>query len=366
MVRRKRGQRRRVVRTWWRPSHKRWLARYAEALLPFLFVVVMTAMYMSLLAAFYKSGGGQCYPMHVREYLQGSSFQGATLCPAPVAPVSRPQTWPARVLWVFMTGVNLLTCLLAFLLGCAVISSAFKGRSGGYPRLRALGLVSGLTLLFGLGFSLIPTEAYLRQLQELVECTVRGDLSNIMAVTKWTIVTGYTTACFLILACCAVLWPPRGLGRQSALELARRMRLMRFLLYVGAATLITNVLRLSALFRWALALLPGPEYNSTTKAMDPNPVTKLLESYTSALTSSEAGAYTLLLASVFIPALWILRRRADRLVSRQKLATLPEQEDWLKKQGLAFSFSEYLPRLAAILGPLLAGPLADIIGRLGK
>lgn len=46
--------------------------------------------------------------------------------------------------------------------------------------------------------------------------------------------------------------------------------------------------------------------------------------------------------------------------------TPPQREEWMREQGLSASFSHHLPRVAAILGPLLAGPLGDLLGRLGK
>lgn len=47
---------------------------------------------------------------------------------------------------------------------------------------------------------------------------------------------------------------------------------------------------------------------------------------------------------------------------RSPLKLKPEDsEKTLKDQGLTFSFRESLPRLMAILGPLLAGPIGELV-----
>jgi hypothetical protein len=49
---------------------------------------------------------------------------------------------------------------------------------------------------------------------------------------------------------------------------------------------------------------------------------------------------------------------------RQVVSTQEEREKWLRSEGLLMSHSEYLPRVVAILAPLLAGPLGDLLGRM--
>ena len=39
------------------------------------------------------------------------------------------------------------------------------------------------------------------------------------------------------------------------------------------------------------------------------------------------------------------------------------RESWIANHGLAFQFKEQLVRMAAVLGPLLAGPVGDLLIR---
>jgi hypothetical protein len=70
--------------------------------------------------------------------------------------------------------------------------------------------------------------------------------------------------------------------------------------------------------------------------------------------------------------MFVLRRRAQAHMEAEATErpadfdTLPKREKWFTERGLDISFSGIFPRLAAILGPLMAGPLADLLGRLGK
>jgi hypothetical protein len=85
--------------------------------------------------------------------------------------------------------------------------------------------------------------------------------------------------------------------------------------------------------------------------------------------SVQAMINTLILVAVYLPAAFVLRRRAERLADEkfgEGKGTLPEREKWMQNRGLALSTSEYLPRVAALLAPLLAGPIGDLIGKLAK
>lgn len=61
---------------------------------------------------------------------------------------------------------------------------------------------------------------------------------------------------------------------------------------------------------------------------------------------------------MYFPAVLLLRARANELADLAK----PEAPDaWLTENGLGVSVSAWLPRIVAILAPLMAGPFVDIL-----
>lgn len=87
-------------------------------------------------------------------------------------------------------------------------------------------------------------------------------------------------------------------------------------------------------------------------------------SFFTTLLSAEGGYFTLTLAVVYLPAAYILQRHADVLIESEKDETV--RQEMQKKYNFNFSFLESLPRLLAILGPLLAGSVGELIVRISQ
>jgi hypothetical protein len=58
-----------------------------------------------------------------------------------------------------------------------------------------------------------------------------------------------------------------------------------------------------------------------------------------------------------MPSAFIFKHRAKVLA---KKLPLDKQEETLKRKGFTFSFSESMPCIIAVLGPLLAGPIGEL------
>lgn len=88
---------------------------------------------------------------------------------------------------------------------------------------------------------------------------------------------------------------------------------------------------------------------------------KIGADFLSGILAIEGGFYTLVLVAVYLPAAVVLQRRA------RVLDALPvdeaEKEKQLQQYGLSFSFTESLPRILAILGPTLVGPVGELLNR---
>jgi hypothetical protein len=130
-------------------------------------------------------------------------------------------------------------------------------------------------------------------------------------------------------------------------QVMHRVRLLRPVLYVGAATFVIAVLRLSATHAWGLSYLP-PDSD----------LGKAVASLTTGIVGTMGTVYTLLIGGIYLPAAFILRARLRKIA-----ATQPDPEAWLASHGMGLSFFQFLPRVLALLGPLLAGPLGELLIR---
>lgn len=297
-----------------------------------------------------------CTPVVLREYLGPYCLPASAQLSATAG--ERAALWPGRFTWVFATAVNFLATVASYfyclyLIGRARPAAAPPGR-GAVGRYVLAGCAL-IAVLFGVA---LTTESawFMPQLEDLLGCAAAFDLPDAVSITYFTLLVGTAATALFVAASCVVVSGVR--GEQSPLAVAERMRTLRTLLYVAAAALVTTVLRLSMTFSWVLAGLPSGGAAGRAQA------SKFVEGFASSFTAVQACAYSLILAAAYIPAALVLSRRARELAGVVGYETLPQRDEWLKAQGLADSFAEHLPRVAAILGPLLAGPLGGLLGRL--
>lgn len=330
-----------------------WVSRAAR-LSPALGALAILLVYLIFVPLFINKCGwldSRCGPPQIRTYL---ASQGLCACAeggdCQISLDANARLWPGRFLWVFATGVGVLANLLAVGVGLYTIWQARTDR--------VLVLTALTVFLLVVVGAFTPPGAMMSQMFELLECTAQADLPFVIRATHIANVFSVAATVCIATASCVLVRAPRGLRRQGVPELYALTERLRVLLYTGTCALVIYVLRVSIQASWALAYLPSsPE----KKPYDPAVV---MSSLTSAFTSAQAASSTLLLAAIYIPAFLILRSRAIALADP---GLTPEaREKWLKERGLSVSFTEHLPRVAAILGPLLAGPLGDLLGRLSK
>jgi hypothetical protein len=128
------------------------------------------------------------------------------------------------------------------------------------------------------------------------------------------------------------------------------MSYARAILYAGTFLLVTTVILKSSLFQWSLAFTSHePQLN------------KVAMSFVSNLLSVEGGFYTLVLIAVYVPAAFVLQKRTAYLNELPIDDT--ERAKLLSQHRMTFSFTESLPRILAILGPVLAGPIGQFFSR---
>lgn len=288
------------------------------------------------------------------------------------------ERYNGRVVWVFLVAVSALLCIATFFTAFRLIdsSSSFRNESGA----TRITLFMGVTLLLGFLLFFFP-RSYTPVMMDILKATIAqhaqfgipivfGTMNIINSLT-------YAAAFMLVFASCSIVLPrvlPRVPPRKSVVKadikddigalnetdqqpdeasretvnrlaaIAEQMRDLRIVLYFGTFLLIIGVLRMSAVTQWTLAFI-SPDALDAAK------------SFYISLASVAGGFNSLILAAVYLPAAYILQRRAQLLA---EALPLEKQEEILGSNELTFSLKESLPRILAILGPLLVGPIGEL------
>jgi hypothetical protein len=183
--------------------------------------------------------------------------------------------------------------------------------------------------------------------QQLLRATVGQGVREINKYNRVAEALSLAGSLSLAAAACATLWRRDVNGQQDKEQVLKRVRLMRPILIVAAATLVIAILRLSVTHAWATSHLP-PESD----------LAKNLAGLTTGIVGSMGIVYTLLVAAIYLPAVLMLRARVTKMAAAE-----PDPEKCLADHGLNLSFSKLLPRVIVLLSPLLAGPLGDLLVR---
>jgi hypothetical protein len=226
------------------------------------------------------------------------------------------------------------------------------------------------------------------QLVEIVRQNfVWSERFNIPHAEKFFLIAGFGAAFYLIIAAGVSLLPPVQSADNSnassksnqeeiehqAMYTARQMKHLRAVLYAGAILLVIITFRLNVTMRWALDYLQPPAaLDQEVAAALPKYLFQRLEILVANMVTSIGIYNTILLAGLYVPGAAILQRRAMRLVTRLR-ETKPtgqpsgegltkQQKEWMEEHGLVFPLRDQLPKIAAILSPLLAGPMGQLLG----
>lgn len=105
-----------------------------------------------------------------------------------------------------------------------------------------------------------------------------------------------------------------------------------------------SLLRLGALYDWIATTWPA-DYE------------KAVGSMSAGLLRVWGFYYTTILAGIYLPGFALLRGEARSTVEHEKLPDVAAQDAWMKKNGLTTEVAEALPRILAILAPVLVGEI---------
>jgi hypothetical protein len=259
------------------------------------------------------------------------------------------RSYVAKATWTLVNGVHVIACLAALITADVVMNRAlsdYKRRT----RAILIGLVIAAAATASLIVSLLFNEDTGSPGPQLLRATVGQELASIFIYIRAFDALSLTAVFSLCCASCAVLWNPDPNKRRNKTELRLRLRLLRSVLFTSAAMLVISVLRLSTTLNWGASFI----------AVD-SEVGKFIGPLVSGIVSSLGTFYTLQIAGIYIPAVLVLRARANELA---EVANPAAPDTWLSENGLTVSVSAWLPRIVAILAPLMAGPFIEIIKNL--
>ncbi len=168
--------------------------------------------------------------------------------------------------------------------------------------------------------------------------------------------TDITIAATLLLAVAASVLLHTSINRadKPIRLLARQVRRLRTLLYLGAVLLIANTVSVSILYRWSAVFAT-------------NDAKQTVLSIAQSVSFSTGAIHTLLLIGLYLPASLLLTCRAYSLA--QSCDADPTKEsvhDWLVRNGLISTPGHILSRGLVVFGPLLAGSIIPLLAALLK
>jgi hypothetical protein len=323
--------------------------------------------------------------------------------------------------WRVMTGLALVAALCALFVAGFIIGSAphYPSTPKGFIR-RVVIVVLLLALCVGV-FSFVDQKGFaggttmsedstfiVRQFLGHIESQLQG--GRLIEYELKLLRLGYVAALMLLCASGATLLPfgrrHPSMARLARAEvdartkyLAMQMRHLRLLLYTGAAVLALTALRGKTNFNWALDYLP-PLWALKEKSPEWLAASAFYGKLNGLALNNITGVSvlnTLLLVALYVPAAYVLQGRANRLsavavrledaraatrragaeveekAESQEAKKGPEREgerkrtkrdEWLRAHDLSFPYKEHLTRVLALLSPLLAGPVSELLSLL--
>jgi hypothetical protein len=170
----------------------------------------------------------------------------------------------------------------------------------------------------------------------------------------WFIVTAINllsnvAAVLAILAGCSCVAPPRPGQVADLSHLAQRMRDLKVSLTAGSLLLATGVLHMGAWLNWPTALAVSV------------PAAAELKTVALSITTYWGVALSLMALAAYVPAEFLLRRRAKAIVS-QTMASPEDQQVALRDYGFTITMPQSIREFVTLLAPMLAVPVGEVLG----
>ncbi|MGH2567102.1 MAG: hypothetical protein ACRDGA_02100 [Bacteroidota bacterium] len=249
----------------------------------------------------------------------------------------------SRVTWSTFGSIHLLSCFAAFLTGVWI----FRKNWMRYSFSQQLGLIVFTSATIDLAFWIFLGEGRIKQLGiGLLNLTVGVTTRSLLNMTFYLDAIGLATAGFLAVSSCALLMLPAKGSRLDASELLHRAQHQRLILYASAVVLVTGVLHVSTLFHWSQECIPTSFVTLRSE----------MHTLVTSFVNSRAIFYSLVLGGIYLPGALFLQNELQKL----KRETTDEAPDKEVERELATNYKDLIPRIIAVLAPLLAGPAFEL------
>lgn len=264
-----------------------------------------------------------------------------------------------RILWGLAVLLNLLTAIALTAIAVVILRRSISVRG-----LR-LFVPTGLILIVaGVGSFAYAAEArtpisglffFTFGSLQAVGLFTSGFLTTVQALVTLLNVLSIVAPVTALMAACSTLAPPRDGGPGSVAFLGSQVRSLKALTVIGSAYMVAGVLHLGVWVSWPATFVPDPD------------LAKEIESYARAMSIYWGGSFTVLIAAFYVPALVVLRERAEAVIERAPGSTGGlTAEKLLEDHGLSLSLGRQLPQIAAVLAPLFAGPIGSAVADISK
>lgn len=284
---------------------------------------------------------GSPFADHVMQ-AAGSVMAGAN----PNEAISNGHAWAASALLYLLVSFFLLMALFRWM--CARVKGWL-----------AFGYLSIVSLLIALGIShLLNVDKHNRPAKAIFLFTFRSLQVNdqlqtapILASINNTLLTVNVLMIVVTAVLCGIgpLLVRQPNGGWTEEELMMRAKDARLLGVMASIFLVAGVLHMYAWMSWAPELLNKDG----------------LETVVGSVVFYWGSVFTLMLAAYYIPILLVLQKRAEAVMEAQKVPLI-DRDQWLQVRGLSVRFTNQVPQVIGILGPLIAAPIGKLLTSLSE
>lgn len=244
-----------------------------------------------------------------------------------------------RIYWIFLSGI-LFFLSLASLVAAAYIITSLPIKKGWLipPYASAAGVV--IVLWF-------RDWDYMSILLPLFEETFLKDGISLFWTHAFNVGGFAATACLAVTS--AILyWQVGEDAGQTDAEIEKENRLAKIIFYIGAAMLFVAMLRMRLAFDWHMTYVVW--YLQAG-----------LSAFFSSIIAVQAAFYTLMLGIMYLPFTLIRKKEQKQGVAKTKAKAQTAEADKASVSAKAWGFIDSLPKLIALIGPFLAGPIAELV-----
>jgi hypothetical protein len=261
-----------------------------------------------------------------------------------------------RLTWVLLTGLFILACAAVFFTALYLPDRVHHGRA--HPTRLILALVA---LFAGYGLIRWLVDSYADTVFEEIVGLLKSDDGYLPTLSSFFDIVGNTAAFALLVATALLLWHPSSFFRDDEsqfdtklAQLSERRNYLRLILYAGTIVMVVGIVRMRALLTWVQSFVTQAGLQVS------------VDEFSKIMISFQGVLYSLLLVAVYLSARQIITERARSLPI--KSADAANRQAKLDAAGFGpaaeSTYKDYLPKVAAILAPLFAGPLMDLVGKI--